>query len=468
MWILISGGFGKLVALKYSTLAILSVFFVEAFLGLATGSLAILSDGMHALFDTLSSFMLFISVSISLKPPDEDHMYGHEKFEPLGGLIGGFALIVLAGAIAVEAISKIINGEPSINLDFSSVGFIALGYTLFIDILRVFIFSKFIFEDRGPTIKAGFYHAFSDLSSTLIALLGYWLSIYGIFYGDSLAALILSAILIFLSIRFAWNNMMELSDIAPKEAVTKVKEEISKVGEGLLMYENLRVRRTGEKTFVRATLKVPDYMSLDEAHDITTKIENNIVKALGNADVSFHIEPTGIRGMATEKFIEEIVGRIEGVIGVHDVNVTHHNGRVYITLHVQVEPMMPLGEAHALAEKIEETISKNMSNTGNILVHIEPSNIELKRGHIMDDKEINDLVKMVTEKYRNDLRIKRVVTYIANGKRYLGIECISEREIPVEEAHKISSEIENAITEKISNISVTVHMEANKSCRGKN
>jgi divalent metal cation (Fe/Co/Zn/Cd) transporter len=203
-----------------------------------------------------------------------------------------------------------------------------------------------------------------------------------------------------------------------------------------------------KKTFVRATLKVPDYMSLDEAHDITTKIENNIVKALGNADVSFHIEPTGIRGMATEKFIEEIVSRIEGVIGVYDVNATHHNGRVYITLHVQVEPMMPLGEAHALAKKIEETISKNMSNTGNILVHIEPSNIELKRGHIMDDKEINDLVKMVTEKYRNDLRIKRVVTYIANGKRYLGIECTSEREIPVEEAHKISSEIENAIMKK--------------------
>jgi divalent metal cation (Fe/Co/Zn/Cd) transporter len=129
------------------------------------------------------------------------------------------------------------------------VGFIALGYTLFIDILRVFIFSKFIFEDRSPTIKAGFYHAFSDLSSTLIALLGYWLSIYGIFYGDSLAALILGAILIFLSIRFAWNNMMELSDIAPKEAVTKVKEEISRVGKGLLTYENLRVRRTGEKNF---------------------------------------------------------------------------------------------------------------------------------------------------------------------------------------------------------------------------
>jgi divalent metal cation (Fe/Co/Zn/Cd) transporter len=103
-----------------------------------------------------------------------------------------------------------------------------------------------------------------------------------------------------------------------------------------------------------------------------------------------------------------------------------------------------------------------------VLVHIEPSNIELKKGCIINDREINDLVKMAAEKYGNNLRIKRVVTYIANGKRYLGIECISEREIPVEEAHRISSEIENAIMEKISNITVTVHMEASRSIAGKN
>ena len=74
--------------LKYSTAAILSVFFVETVLGLIAGSLAILSDGLHALFDAISSLVLFISARASLKPPDEEHMYGHEKFEALGSLIG--------------------------------------------------------------------------------------------------------------------------------------------------------------------------------------------------------------------------------------------------------------------------------------------------------------------------------------------------------------------------------------------
>jgi len=444
--------------LKYSTLAILSVFSIEVFLGLVAGSLAILSDGLHAFFDTLSSLMLFISLQASIKPPDEEHMYGHEKFEPLGGLIGGFVLIVLAIITALEAISGILRGEPHINMDLSLAGFIALAYTLSIDLLRMFIFRS-SFKDSSPTIKAGFYHAISDMGSTLIALLGYWLSTYGVIYGDYLASLTLSALLIFLSAKFVRDNIMELSDVAPKGAILKVKEEISNVSGDLFTCENLRIRRSGGKIFIRATLKVPDYMSLDEAHKITTEIEKNITRALGDTDILFHIEPCGIGGMRTEKFIEDIVSEIEGVTSVHDVNLTYYNRKVYATLHVQVEPTMPLSEAHALAERIEKKILNSITNVGNVLVHIEPSNIELERGHVMDEDEIDRLAQIVVKKYGDGLKIKRIATYIANGRRYINIECVSLREIPVEEAHKISSEIEDTIREKISNVIVTVHME---------
>ncbi|MEM1581947.1 MAG: cation diffusion facilitator family transporter [Candidatus Bathyarchaeia archaeon] len=445
-------------ALKYSTLAIASVFFVEVFLGLISGSLAILSDGLHAFFDTLSSLMLLISVRASLKPPDEEHMYGHEKFESIGGLIGGFTLIVLANIIAAEAISKTFGGKPYLNLDFSLAGYAALGYTLFIDLLRMLIFGSVLGEE-SPTVKAGFYHALSDLGSTLVALLGFWLSTYGIFYGDSLASLLLSVLLILLSIRLVWNNIMELSDVAPKEAVVKVREEISNVSGRLFACENLKVRKSGGKYFVRATLRVPDYMSLDDAHDLTTKIENNIIKALGDADISFHIEPTGMKGMATEKFIEMLAGKFKGVVGVHDVNVTRYDGKNYVTLHIQVEPSTPLSEAHKLAEDVEKAISKSIGNVGNVLVHIEPSNIELKKGYIIDEEEIDRFVRLSAKKYESELKVKRVITYTANGIRYIDIECIFGKEVPVEEAHRIASEIENIVKEKVSETVVTVHME---------
>ena len=444
--------------LKYSTVAILSVFFVETVLGLIAGSLAILSDGLHALFDVISSFVLFISARASLKPPDEEHMYGHEKFEALGSLIGGLTLIVLATLIAIEALLKIFGGGYYINLNLSFVGFIALGYTFSIDLFRMFIFRPAL-KGGGGTIRVGFYHALLDVGSTLIALLGFLLATFGVFYWDSIASLILSSSLVFISFRLVWSSIMELSDVAPREIVKKVKEEMLRVSGGLLKYEGLKVRKAGEKVFVRATLKVPDYMSLKEAHELSSKMEARIMRAVGDADISFHIEPASIRGLTTEKFIEKLAGRIRGVRGVHNVSVTHYGGKLYATLHVQVEPSTPLSDAHDLAEKIERKIAENLSNVGNVLVHIEPSNIELKKGQIIDEREINDVVKLAAKRYEGELKIKRVITYTANGKRYIDVECVLSGEISVEEAHKIASEIENLIRERFSETIVTVHME---------
>ena len=92
--------------MKRSTVAIASVVIVELVLGLTVNSLAIVSDGIHALLDALTTLMLFIATRMSAKPADEEHMYGHEKFESIGGLIGGISLIGIAILIVYEAILK--------------------------------------------------------------------------------------------------------------------------------------------------------------------------------------------------------------------------------------------------------------------------------------------------------------------------------------------------------------------------
>jgi len=447
----------KVKMLKYSTMAILSVFFAESAAGLASGSLAILSDGAHALFDTFSSLMLFISLHASLQPPDEEHMYGHEKFEFIGSLLGSLALIALSIMIAVNSTLRILGNVSLINLEFSIAGFAVLGYTACIDAFRVFIF-RHASASRSPTIKAGLYHALSDFGSTLIAFLGFWLSVHGILYGDAFASLILCSLLIFLSARLAWSSVMELSDIAPKEAVKIVRDEILKV-DRMLKYENLKVRRSGEKFYIRANLKVPDYISLEEAHDLSAKIESNIKRSLGEADISFHIEPAGVEGMTTEEFVERIVGRIRGVKGVHDVNVARYGGKNYITLHVQVDPVTPLSEAHKIAENIEKAVAEKAGAVENVLVHIEPSNIELKRGYAADEKEIGRIVEAATERFSGVLKLKHVITYIADFRRHINVECVLSKDLPVEEAHRIASQIEEIIKEKISETAVTVHIE---------
>lgn len=447
-------------AIRYSMLAALSIFIVETTTGMLVGSLAIMSDGLHALLDLISTLILLISIRVSLKPPDEEHMYGHEKFEYIGGMIGGIILIALAALMASNAASVIISGEVRIKEDLSLIGYIALAYTLIIDLARTLILGLRA-GFSGPVVKAALYHAVSDLCSTLIALFGFWLSTRGIPYGDSVASLGLSAALIFLSVRFVWANMIELSDIAPREEVRRVKEEITRLSGGLFAYENLRVRKVGRKFFVRATLKVPDYMGLEEAHEAVTRIERGIAEALGEADVSFHIEPSGVRGMPTREFIKEVASSVEGVMDAHDISIVHHDGRAHVSLHIQVDPGKSLSEAHEIAERVERTIRASVGGIENIFVHIEPSTIEQCRGGAVSDREVDEVVREVIGKYGDRVKIKRIVTHLAGGRRQISIECILSKDVSVKEAHEIAHEIEDKVKEKISEVSVTVHMEAN-------
>jgi len=447
----------KLKTLKTSMFAISSVVLVEAFLGLAVGSLAILSDGLHALLDALTAFALFITTRASIKPPDEEHMYGHEKFESIGGLIGGMGLIGVALLVLIESILKLIENKPYINLELQFAGFIAIGYTFFVDFFRVALLRK-AGRSESPTLKTGLYHAIADLGSTVIAVFGFGLATVGLYYGDSLSSVILSVLLTLLSLRLVWSSGMELTDAISKDVVTRVKTEISSV-KGAYKCERLRVRKSGERIFIKATLKVPDYVSLEEAHEMSAKMELNIKNAIGNADITFHIEPMGTREMPTEKLVEKLAAEVKGVEEAHDVSIAYTRGKPYVTLHAQVNPGMSIKEAHEIAEEIESKIARNMENLGNVTVHIEPFSAGLMRGYGIDESDIRRIVEKAAENYKHNLQIKRIVTYVSGEKRYINIDCVFSGKVSIEEAHKIASQTEEQVKERFAETSVTVHIE---------
>ena len=263
----------KLKALKISAVAIFSVVIVEVSVGLIVNSLAILSDGLHALLDAVSTIMLFFAVRASIKPPDEEHTYGHEKFETIGGLIGGIVLIAVAFLIFYEAAIRLIVPQQ-IHQSVELAGFIAIGYALFIASLRVTVFRK-TQHVESPSMKAGLYDAISDLSSTLLALVGFGLATLGFFYGDALASIFLGVMLSYLSVKLVRFSVMELSDTASKELVQKTRKVILS-HDGIVKTENLKVRKVSSKIFIDASIQVPSHMTLEEAHSLASKIEADL------------------------------------------------------------------------------------------------------------------------------------------------------------------------------------------------
>ena len=446
---------GRLKALQVSAIAIISVVIVEFVVGTLAGSLAIISDSAHALLDALSTFLLLYATKAALKPSDEEHMYGHEKFESLGGFIGGLILSGTALFLIVKAFQKIAAGEMFIVKEWEVAGFAAIAYTLCIDILRI----KLLYNVRGESVTArvGYYHSFADLGSTLVAFTGFGMAALGFPLFDTLASLILSVAIGYLSIKLVKASSMELSDAVSKDLVEKVREEVAAT-EGVLGITSLKARKAGAKTFIEVTISVPSYMSLEESHAIASKVEENLKRLLGLAEVVVHVEPFE-REKLTAEFVEKLAGKVEGVKDIHDVHVVHSEGKMYLTLHAGVDPHLSLQEAHELAEKIEQTLTREIGNLENITVHIEPFDSTVQKGPVTNEEEIRRTVFRAAERLSSFLSVKRIVTYVAGGRRYVNIDCCFTGHVDVKAAHAIASKIEKALKKRFTETVVTVHVE---------
>ncbi len=446
-------GQAKLRALKISGAAIFSVVLVEVTIGVLVNSLAIVSDGLHALLDALSSVMLFFAVRAALKPADEEHRYGHEKFEAIGGLIGGIALIAVAGIIFYEAALRFIEGtQLSGGVEYA--GFIAIAYALGIAALRVTVF-KNSDHTQSASMKAGLYDAISDLSSTIIALLGFGLALVGITGADAFASFFLGCMLTYLSIRLAKTSVMELSDTASEDIVEKTQKAIMSC-QGVLNTNNLKVRKVSTKIFVDASVVVPNGMSLEDAHALSSKVELCLKQAFGNVDATIHIEPAD-KDHKLKDLIHQLAS-VKGVKQVHEISTNCVKGKLYVTLHAYVNPDLSVEESHRLAEIIERRLQGELTQLANATVHLEPAGEAIPPDQV-NEAEIQKIVVKTARSVAANLEVNRVVTYAAAGKRYINIDCCFTKDVAIKDAHHLASLLEKETKDHFASAVVTVHIE---------
>jgi len=444
----------NVMALRLSLIAILSVVFVEGMLGIVTNSLAILSDAAHALFDSTTSLILLVTTQLSLKPPDAEHLYGHGKIEPIGGLVGGIALIGLAVFLVFEAVMRLISGVAQVHHDV--VGFLAIGFTLGVDFFRMGILWGKV-QGGSSTIKAGFYHAVSDFASTIIALVGFGLVFINIDYGDPVASMVLGSLLAYLSIGLIRSSSSELSDAISTSVVQDIRKQISST-KGVSVCKDLKVRRVGAKVYVETTICVPSSMELAEAHDVASQIEAKIVRSHGESTVTVHIEPIG-EEKPIEKEIETLAMSVEGVREVHSMSSVYSRGKLYITLHALVDPQLSVEEAHDIAEKIENNLEQQIGDIENVTVHIEPYLPKVRREFVIEDAEVRRMIRQIVEAHPNIRRVNRVVTYVSEKRRYVNIDCSFDKNVSVEAMHDTVSHVEREIKRRFKEAMVTIHAE---------
>ena len=444
----------KTKVLLISLIAIFSAFVVELVFGLISNSLGLITDSVHALLDSVVTAILLLAARMAIKPPDEDHTYGHGKIESLGGMIGGIAIFLIAVFFIYEAIQRLQSPVPSVLPGiFAIIGGL---YTIGIDIFRIILLQRSIKKIGGTTLKADFYHAFMDLGSTIIAIVGIVLVTYGFYNGDFVAALILGVLLVILSLRLIHKTALDLTDIISPELVKKVRVVIANT-EGVIDVGAILMRRSGNTIFTDVTISLRGDTSFDRAHEISNRVENNIKNKIVNASITVHFEPDW-KNVPLDAKIYDIAKSVDGVKGVHNIISHKTKGKTYSNLHVMVQREINLDLAHKISEEVEQKIQENIPEIEHVTIHLEPF-LTVPTNLNKEDKITEEKIREILKEYTTIKKIGRIVSLNFENILKIDIDCSFDKEISIETVHDMTSEIEHAIRTQINNAVITIHPE---------
>lgn len=440
--------------LKISLAIILSAFVLEFFIGLFSNSLALITDSVHAVLDSIVTAILLVAARWSTKPPDREHTYGHGKIETMGSFSAGIIILIIACFFIYESITRFYEPRPEVLPGILAIG--AAVYTLFSDAFRIVILKRALKRTEGSTLRVDFYHAFMDMGSTSVALAGIVLVIMGFYQADYIAALILGAFLAALSLKLIHKSGLELTDAVPESMVRRV-HDIASGTEGVMKTESVQMRRAGSDIFAEVTISLSGASSFEEAHKISANVEKNIKDSIANSKVTVHFEPTW-KDVQPDYVINNVASSVKGVAGIHNINHSTTKDGVFISLHVMVDRDMSLEDAHKVSDEIEEQIKESVENVNHITIHLEPY-VSIPQSVPVEDLTIEERVTNIIKEYPTVKKIGRVITFQLQDIYKVDIDCSFARNLTVERVHDIVSEIEFKIKNQIKNAIVTIHPE---------
>jgi cation diffusion facilitator family transporter len=282
-------------AARNSVLAATFLTALKIVVGVASGSLGILAEAAHSGLDLIAALVTLFAVRASAKPPDRQHLYGHGKIENLSALFECVLLLMTCAWIVREACHRLAHPKP---VEASIWAFLVIVISIVVDVSRSRMLARVAAKHKSQALEADALHFSTDIWSSAVVLAG----LFGVRLAawfpqltflnktDSVAALAVAGIVIWVCGRMGWNTTQELLDTAPADLADKVK----RIAEGVDNVKGchaVRVRSAGAEVFIDAHVVLEGEISLTQAHTLTDLVEESIRKEIPGADVTVHAEP---------------------------------------------------------------------------------------------------------------------------------------------------------------------------------
>ncbi|PRC90662.1 cation diffusion facilitator family transporter [Solimicrobium silvestre] len=262
---------------------------VQIMIGIFSGSQGLIADGIHSLSDLMADFVVLVANQKSKKAADDDHQYGHLRYENAASLVLGMLLLAVGVGMLWSAVLKIQSPEH-----IPEVHVIALWVALGALVAKEGLFRYMLAiaqRIRSSMLIANAWHARSDAASSLVVALGICGNLMGYPLLDPIAALVVGLMVGRMGWKFAWDALHDLMDraVSPEEAnaIRTTLQETS----GVLGLHDLRTRKVGDLIIVDVHLELDANLTVMEGHRIATDASDRVMRQHPVLNVMTHVDP---------------------------------------------------------------------------------------------------------------------------------------------------------------------------------
>jgi cation diffusion facilitator family transporter len=264
--------------------------------GILGHSSAMIADAVHSLSDFVTDIIVLVFVSVSAKPQDRSHDYGHGKFETIATFFIGLALIAAAVGIIVSGVMALIDWADGANL--KAPGQLALWAALLSIVVKEVLYQYTAFKGKklnSQAVVANAWHHRSDALSSIAAAIGIGGSIL---LGDRwtvldpIASIVVGLFLVKVAVGLLRTSIGELTEGSlPQETEREIEDIITSFPE-ISEPHNLRTRRIGNRIAIEAHIRMDGNMPLCDVHNITSEVEKKLKERFGDeTHITLHMEP---------------------------------------------------------------------------------------------------------------------------------------------------------------------------------
>jgi cation diffusion facilitator family transporter len=427
--------------------------------GLATGSLGLVSSGIESSGDVIAATLTFFAVRLGGRPADPEHPYGHRRAENLGAL--GEAAILLGGGtlVTVEALDHLFAGARAPQVHWYQFAVIAVA--LVVDFSRTAVSLRTARRYGSAALRANAFHFAGDMAGSLAVLVGLLVVDAGFAQGDSIAALVVAAIVFLAAARLISENANVLMDRTPAEAREAAERAIADLGADIEL-SRLRLRESAGRYFADVVVTVPPGQAVVEGHQAADLIEAAVEDALPGSDVVVHVEPRR-RGLDLRERVLAIALAEPLVMEAHDITIFEQDGSASVSVHLKFPADLDLGAAHEIAERVEQAICAR-PEVQEAQTHLEPLERRLAAREVdsRDERqtigEIERLVRVRAEV--TSLPSEEVKLLSTDAGRVLFLTLGVDPHESLVDAHRLASELEEELRQRIPDLAdVVIHTE---------